>query len=369
MFRPSFNFTPAIAKALMEIEACRQAILRLPLTVPMLESLRKTARLLSTHFSTQIEGNRLSPSQVEDVLSGGGPFPGRERDEVEVRNYYSALEFVAEAGQKKTRLTEPLIQSIHGLVLTGRKKPTKYRAAQNVIRDGRTGRIVYLPPEAKDVPSLMKDLVAWINEQVRRDELPLPVIAGLAHYQFATIHPYFDGNGRTARLLTTLLLHRGGYGLNGIYSLEEYYAKNLLGYYGALSIGESHNYYFGRAEADVTPFLHYFCVAMADSLAKIRSQAEDAERRGEPDQSAVLRELDAQERKALSLFLKTKTVTSSDVAAFFGITGRAASALCRKLVERGFLTMANTSKKARRYQLAEKFEKVVSGRDNSKFDI
>ena len=54
-----------------------------------------------------------------------------------------------------------------------------------------------------------------------------PVVVALAHYQFATIHPYFDGNGRTARLLTTLILHRSGYGLNGIYSLEEYYAQNL----------------------------------------------------------------------------------------------------------------------------------------------
>lgn len=74
MFRPKFTLTPAITKALMEVEACRQAIIRLPLTVPMLDSLRKSARLLSTHYSTQIEGNKLSRSQVEDVLSGGGRF-------------------------------------------------------------------------------------------------------------------------------------------------------------------------------------------------------------------------------------------------------------------------------------------------------
>ena len=81
MFKPTYALTPAITKALMEIEACRQAIARLPLSVPMLESLRKTARLLSTHFSTQIEGNKLSASQVEEVIAGGGRFPGRERYE------------------------------------------------------------------------------------------------------------------------------------------------------------------------------------------------------------------------------------------------------------------------------------------------
>ena len=75
---------------------------------------------------------------------------------------------------------------------------------QNVIRDSRSRGIVYMPPEAKDVPDLMKELVAWISSTERK-ELPCPLRAGIAHYQFATIHPYYDGNGRTARLLTTLI--------------------------------------------------------------------------------------------------------------------------------------------------------------------
>ena len=111
-----------------------------------------------------------------------------------------------------------------------------------------------MPPEAHDVSPLMKGLVDWINESIKEQELPAPIIAGLVHYQFATIHPYYDGNGRTARLLTTFMLHKMGYGMKGIYSLEEYYAKNLQGYYKALTIGKSHNYYGGRAKADVTPF-------------------------------------------------------------------------------------------------------------------
>ena len=366
MFTPNFTLTPGIAKALMEIEACRQAIIRLPLSVSMLDSLRKTARLLSTHFSTQIEGNRLSPSQVEDVLKGGGGFPGRQRDEAEVRNYFRTLEFVVDEGRNKGVLTELLVRTIHGLVFTGRAKPTKYREGQNVIHDGRTGHIVYLPPEARDVPRLMKELIAWIAGQMRDDELPVPVIAALAHHQFATIHPFYDGNGRTARLLTTLILHRGGYGLHGIYSLEEYYAKHLTGYYETLAVGPSHNYYFGRAEADVTKFLNYFCFGMADSFARVRARAEEAERTGDADQTAVIRELTAQERKALSLFLGMKSITALDLATFFGITTRAAASLCRKWVERGFLTVANPSKKARRYQLADKYEAIVTTQAEAK---
>ena len=112
-----------------------------------------------------------------------------------------------------------------------------------------------VPPEAKTVPGLMADLMAWINQQLHEGDLPVPLIAALAHYQFATIHPYYDGNGRTARLLANLILHKAGYGLKGIYSLDEYYARNLAGYYEALTVGPSHNYHLGRAEADVTGFL------------------------------------------------------------------------------------------------------------------
>lgn len=123
--------------------------------------------------------------------------------------------------------------------------------------------------------------VFWINASVVQDELPIPMIAALAHYQFATIHPYYHGNGRTARLLTTFILHRYGYGLKGIYALEAYYARKLEDYYNALDVGEGHNYYVGnRAEADVTGFIEYFVRGMANSFAKVREQRVSKSRSG-----------------------------------------------------------------------------------------
>jgi len=79
--------------------------------------------------------------------------------------------------------------------------------------------------------------LGFLNAELERGELPTPLVAALAHYQYATVHPYYDGNGRTARLLTTLVLHKAGYGLKGIYSLEEYYARDLAAYYGAPATG------------------------------------------------------------------------------------------------------------------------------------
>lgn len=358
MFEPQFHITGRVAKVLMAIEADRQTVAALPLTARVLDSLRRTAKLLSTHLSTRIEGNRLSPSQVQAVVEGEGNFPGRERDEAEVRHYFAAVEYVEKLGRSAKTFSEIEVRTIHGLVMTGKAKPSRYRDGQNVIRDGRTGRVVYVPPEARDVPVLMKDLVAWVNGAIADGELPTPVVAALAHYQFATVHPYFDGNGRTARLLTNLLLHRGGYGLNGIYSLEEYYAADLEGYYAGLAVGESHNYYAGRAGADVTAFVSYFCLGMADAFATVRARVEGSDTA--PRRSVELRELSAQQRRALGLFLRCKEVTRTEVAAFFKLPPRRAYSLCAKWLRDGFLVVGNPSTKNRTYRLAEAYEGLLT---------
>lgn len=225
-----------------------------------------------------------------------------------------------------------------------------------MIRNSASGAITYLPPEAKEVAGLMGELVAWINDEIESRDLPVPVIAALAHYQFATIHPYYDGNGRTVRLLTTLILHRCGYGLKGIYSLEEYYARHLRGYYDALSVGPSHNYHLGRAEADVSGFVQYFCEGMADAFAKVAARAEASSLSAPQDKATLLRELRPLQRLALGLFAKHRIATSNELAAYLGLSPRQGREQCAKWVSEGFLAVANASKKGRSYRLAERFE-------------
>ncbi|HEY7213439.1 MAG TPA: Fic family protein [Thermoanaerobaculia bacterium] len=248
----------------MEIEAARAVVEQIPLPPAVQSELRRRARIRSTHYSTRIEGNRLTLAEAEKVVEGKKiPLHGRERDAGEVRSYWKALLRVEEWAERGEELTEERIQRLHALV-EGRTRPTPYRDGQNAIRDSESGALVYLPPEAKDVPSLMADLVAWIR-QAEKEQLPPPVIAGLAHYQFVTIHPYYDGNGRTARLLATFLLHRDGYGLQGLYSLEERQALDLAMYFRSLSVHPHHNYYEGRADADLTDWLEYF-LAVVDGV-------------------------------------------------------------------------------------------------------
>ncbi len=358
-FEPHYTITPKIVNGLLRIETVKEKVIHLPLTAMVLNSLRETARLYTTHYSTMIEGNQLSPDQIEVVLKHEGHFPGRERDEYEVKGYYAALTQVEQWAAAGTMTSEKMIQTLHALVMAEGKtrvKPTEYRDGQNVIRDGRTKAIVYLPPEAKDVPSLMKGMLEWIRSS---KELSYPIIAAIAHYQFATIHPYYDGNGRTARLLTTLILYLGGYDLKGLYSLEEYYARNLGAYYEAISVGESHNYYMGRAEADITQWIEYFVEGMAVSFEKVIARMIEANAIGSSDQSMLLRKLDPRQRKALELFQDFEAITSHQIGELFGFKPRSSSQICLKWVGEGFLEIVDLSKKGRKYRLADLYKALL----------
>jgi Fic family protein len=364
-FKPRYTISTKLANQLLEIERHKEAINVLPITPNLLVSLKETARLLSTHYSTQIEGNDLTKAEVQSIAQGKGVnFTGRERYEREVRNYFRAMAYVEDKLKGKKVITEKFIKTLHSLVLTGTLKPTPYREGQNVIKDSSSGGIVYMPPEAKDVPALMKGLITWINREITNGELPALLLAGLVHYQFATIHPYYDGNGRTARLLTTYILHVTGYGMKGIYSLEEYYAKHLNSYYEALKIGTSHNYYGGRAEADVSPFLEYFIGGMAVSFGKVRNKAVllHSNQPREEDASARLRELRPQQRAVLLLFQNFKEVSMQEIADHLGVDARSAYALVKRWIKQGFMQIINASKRTRTYGLSIEWEALLSDR-------
>jgi Fic family protein len=276
----------------MEIEAARETMRLTVLPPQVVERLRQEARVRSTHYSTRIEGNRLTLVEAEQAVLAGRRFPGRERDVREVQNYYRALQRIEEWAEQQVPITEELIRRLHALIFRRpRSKPTPYRDGQNVVRDTVSGELIYMPPEAGDVPGLIADLAAWIA-QAEQEGLPVPVIAGLAHYQFVTIHPFYDGNGRTARALATLILYRHGYDLGRFYSLEEFYAQDLPAYYAALRTHPHHNYYMGRAEADLTEWLTYFLSGMVAAfrgvIEKVRARAQTA------DAAAVVRLLAAE---------------------------------------------------------------------------
>lgn len=352
-WQPRYRNSRSMVRSLMEIEAARAVVDQAVLPPSALEELRRKARLRSTHFSTQIEGNRLTLAEATAIVEGSRKeLRGRERDVVEVRNYWSALLQVEEWAARATPLTEALIQRLHALVERGpRSRRSPYRDGQNVIRESRSGAIVYLPPEAKDVPALMAEMVAWVAS-AEKDRLPVPLVAGLAHYQFVTIHPYYDGNGRTARLLATFLLQRGGYGLQGLFSLEEHHARDLAAYYRSLVTHPHHNYYEGRATADLTPWVEYFLTTLATVFSAARDEALRSAQSDLAAKADWLKRLDPRARKVVARFGRRERITTRDVASVLGLSERMARVLLSDWVTQGWLVVVDSSRRARAYALS-----------------
>jgi len=360
VWNPIFTITPKAARLLMGIEAARADVEHMPLPPTVEAELRRQARVRSTHFSTRIEGNRLTLAEAEKVIQETKTdFHGRERDVHEVRNYWNALLRIEEWAEAQRPVSEDMIRRLHALVERGpRSHPSPYRDGQNVIRDSVSGAIVYMPPEARDVPLLMASMVRWVRD-AENTGVPIPLIAGLTHYQFVTIHPYYDGNGRTARLLATFLLHRGGYGMHGFFSLEEHHARDLTGYYNALAVHPHHNYYEGRANADLTPWVEYFLATLSETFEAVLREARHFIKEGAPVEPEPLRKLDHRARTVLGLFSRTDRITATDVARVLGLSARMARVLLAEWVEEGWLVVADPSRRKRSYELTAIYRQYI----------
>jgi Fic family protein len=353
----NYSFTPEIVRHLQTIERARAEVTLTVLPPAIAEGLRLRARVRSTHFSTRIEGNRLTLVEAEQAVLEGKAFPGRERDTLEVQHYFKALAQVEAWMEEQKPITAERIRQLHALVYTGKSnRPTPYRDGQNVIKDS-AGGIVYLPPEAVDVPALMSELENWIQSSEK--DLPVPVIAGMAHYQFVVIHPYFDGNGRTARALATWILYRGGYDLGRFYALEEFYAQDLQGYYDALVTHPNQNYYFGRAEADITPWLVYFLKGMAAVFESVAREIHAQSLVPDEQTEGLLRKLDRRARIVLGLFSRQDEITSNDVARVLGLSSRQSREVMNEWLEAGWLEVSEAARKTRKYRLSAEYRRFI----------
>lgn len=363
LWKPVYIINSKIARSLMEIEAAKAVIDNTALSPSIEAELRHKARVRSTHYSTRIEGNRLTLKEAQQVIEKTKTnFHGRERDVKEVSNYWDALLKVEDWAANHFEFSEDLIKRLHAIIENGkRSKPTPYRDGQNVIRDSQSGRIVYLPPEAKDISLLMAKMVQWVHK-AEKENIPVPIIAALVHYQFVTIHPYYDGNGRTARLLATFVLHRGGYSLNGFFSMEEHHARDLASYYNSLSVHAHHNYYEGRAEADLTLWIEYFISLLSTVFIQVKDEAIQYSKNGISIEPEELRKLDHRARIVFSLFAKKDIITAKDVTRTLGLSSRMVRILLQGWVKDGWLIVANTANRSRSYKLSAIYRQFIGNK-------
>lgn len=265
-FEAKFTITNSITQALAAIERARGFLAAATLSADWINEMQSKAFVLEAYSTTHIEGAQLTLEESELLLSGeklNAPDPD---DVKELLNYRGAFELVASYLDDGSAITEALIREIHKALVQDVRgnsaAPGEYRKLQNYVVNSKTKEIIYTPPAAFEVPIMMSELLKWINQEEKISPI---LVAGIAQFQLVHIHPFLDGNGRSARLLSTLCLYRHGYDFKRLFSLSEYYDRNRTDYYQAIqSVRES--------GMDMTHWLNYFAEGLATQLQELMEQ-------------------------------------------------------------------------------------------------
>jgi Fic family protein len=346
--------TNEILKYIIEIEKNRYRVSTVKMSRSVAGKLRKNSKKKSSYASNKIEGNPLSEKQVDEVI---------DRDErkhflkpeQEVRNYFLALNYLEEKAKKKEKFTKKLILDVQKFVekgaseekigLRGPMPPDVLFA----VYDSLTGEPDYIPPEYIDIPELLDELVEYVNTT---DDHPL-IVAAVVHYQLVTIHPFEDGNGRTARLLSGYVLDINGYGFNGIGSLEEYFAYDVNEYYESIQMGLPALYYSGRNDPPHPEiWLNYFLRMVQLYSNKVCELSEESDTEEITGSLSYLKE----KEKELLLFLINqykREFTPIEVSKEFAVTNKTIINRLSVLSRNGFVEPIIVNERIRSYRLSD----------------
>ncbi len=326
MFQPNFRYTNKIVNNLTKIAAARELILNSPLVPKWEVSLRREAIICSAHSSTAIEGNRLSLEQVSDLAHGREVMATR-KDKQEVKNYLNVLESIDKLAEE-SKITEDIILKIHKSVTKGTLEDPSdcgvYRNRYVVVANRITGEVYFRPPSNEDVPALAKGLIQWINSPEAESLDPI-VEAGISHYEFVRIHPFVDGNGRTARVLATLILYLRSFDTKQFFCLDDYYDSDRPAYYRALQSVDQNT-------LDLTNWLEYFVegVSISSQAVKERIIRLSSERLRTTKRGQVA--LTERQMRIVEKINQNQKITIGDISKEFKITRQAALKEMKKLV-------------------------------------
>jgi Fic family protein len=232
-----------IDEKLKELQALR------PLPPQAVAKLRDQFAIEMTYNSNGIEGNRLTLRETFLVINEGLTIKGKSlKDHLEAKDHYEALNYLYESIEKdkKHTFSEVFIRNLQKLIVSG--TDSEYAGAyrtSNVIITGAD----HTPPDASEVPALMRELLSWVKENKKK--LHPIELSALLHHRLVKIHPFFDGNGRTARLVMNIILLQAGYPL--VFVLKNDRRK----YYDTLSKADKNNF---------EPFVRFVAQAVERSM-------------------------------------------------------------------------------------------------------
>ncbi len=273
-----------------------------------LNELRQIATIESIASSTRIEGSKMSNEEVEDFVNSIKITSFKTRDEQEVFGYYDTLNLILDAFHS-IDISENHIHQLHKTLLNKSKKDYRHRGKYKTLSnkvvanypDG-SQKVIFNTTEIHLVQSEMKLIIEWTNNAIENEEIhPLIVIATFI-YEFLSIHPYQDGNGRLSRLMTTLLLLKSGYDFVQYASVEFEIEKQKKEYYKALMAGQKNRY---NKKEKIDKWIVFFLNTLKKTIQKLEQKYQEIK-----DKKSYL---NLRQTKALSFIKENEPIKISDL--------------------------------------------------------
>ncbi len=325
MFKPHFSITNNLLTYVSRIEAAKALIDNAALVPAWEAKFRDDALNRTIHYGTKIEGNDLTPEQAAQLMqlenfkdiqdsqqaAQQAGIVARERDIQEVINYRQVIEWInnwQDYISDPKALNDGLLKTLHKLTMQRLIDPQyigNYRDKQVVVRSALDSSIVFRPPVFVEIPYLMEEFFNWLNSPQTQQLHPI-FRAAITHYQIVFIHPFIEGNGRTARAMATLVLYSSGYDFKRFFSLEKYFDDDVHQYYQALLSVQQQN--------DMTYWIEYFCYGLAIEIDKVKQQVLKLSKDTKLKQELGGQQVALSERQIvlLELFQSREEVTSAD---------------------------------------------------------
>lgn len=327
------------------LEAANRALGELnafSLIVPDIDLFIEMHVVKEAQTSSRIEGTQTG---IDEALMSEEQIQPEKRDDWrEVRNYIDAVN-TAIAELKTLPLSNRLLKQTHEILLHGvrgeHKQPGEFRISQNWIGGSSLTDAVFIPPHPDGVPDLMGDLEQfWHNENIT---VPHLVRIAISHYQFETIHPFLDGNGRIGRLLIPLYLVSHGLLSKPSLYLSDFFERNRASYYDALMRV--------RVSNDLIHWVRFFLQGIAETATKGREVFQQVLALRTEAEHAVLAlgKRAANARQALNLLYRKPVVSALDMEKALAVSKPTANSLIRDLQRLGILKEITGQQRGRVY--------------------
>lgn len=325
VYQPKFTITSSINSKIAEIEKIRTLVDQSKILPQQELVLRQRAAIEAVYSSTSIENNSLDKKQVEAVARGK-QIRVNEQDVIEVQNYFQAWKWLGLRSKQKSAITTKDVLKVQGIMmksLLNRNKVGKYRPGPIYVVDG-AGRLLYQGPKSGQLPLLLQELLDWLEVE---QQLHPVLKAGIFHYEFVSIHPFSDGNGRTTRILTLLTLWLHQYDFKQALVPDSYYWQHRNHYYNALNNAKS---YQKQRSADLTSWLEFFTAGFLFEAEELLRQISLVEISGDVD---VPLRLTSDQLELLDFCQQLGKISLQDVVDILHVARRTAQRRLAELVK------------------------------------